>query len=80
MDICQPIVSLSWSLTYDKLAIGTEEGSIFLVDPMKLQESGARLVTNHHYSDVVGIDVLGFESDYCIVSDYNQYAWGDDSI
>ena len=70
LDISQPIVSLSWSLTYDKLAIGTKEGSIFLVDPMKLHESGTRLVSNHHYSDVVGIDVLGLESEYCVVSNH----------
>ena len=59
LDVSQPVVSLSWSSNYDKLAIGTENGSILLVDPMKLEENGLTLVSDHHYSDIVGIDVLG---------------------
>ena len=73
MDVGQPIVSLSWSLSYDKLAIGTEKGSILFVDPMKLKECGSILVSGHHYCDVVGIDVLGSGLECCVVSDRLKY-------
>ena len=68
VDVCQPVVSLAWSLSYDKLAIGTKNGAILIVDPMKLEGNGTILVSDHHYSDIIGIDVLGPGLQYCVVS------------
>ena len=68
VDVSQPVVSLAWSLSYDKLAIGTKNGAIFLVDPMKLEGNSTMLVSHHQYSDIIGIDVLGPGLQYCVVS------------
>lgn len=68
LDVGQPIGSLAWSCSYDKLAIGTRNGAILLVDPMKLEGKGTMLVSDHHFSDIIGIDVLGPGLQYCVVS------------
>lgn len=67
LDIGQPIGCLAWSYSYDKLAIGTRNGTIFWVDPVKLEGNGATLVCDHHFSDVIGIDVLGPGLQYFVV-------------
>lgn len=68
LDVGQPIASLAWSLSYDKLSIGTTNGDILLADPMNLEEGGTVLVSDHHSSSVIGLDMLGPGSQYCVVS------------
>ena len=68
LDIGQPVGCLAWSCSYDKLAIGTRNGTILLVDPMKLEGNSITLVSDHHFSDVIGIDVLGPGLQYFVVS------------
>ena len=65
-EVGHPIVSLSWSLSYDALAIGTEIGSISIAVPSKLNKTV--LICDQHYSDVIGLDVLGTGLEHCVVS------------
>jgi hypothetical protein len=68
LDVGQPIGSVAWSCSYDKLAIGTRNGAIVMVDPMKLEGNGTMLVSDHHFSDIIGIDVVGPGLQYFVVS------------
>lgn len=70
LDVGEPIGSLAWSCSYDKLAIGTKNGAIFVVDPLKLEGNGSTLVSDHHFSDIIGIDVVGPGLQYFVVSAY----------
>ena len=70
LDVGQPIGSVAWSWNYDKLAVGTRNGTILLVDSMMLEGNGIALVSDHHFSDIVGIDVVGPGLQYFVVSAY----------
>ena len=66
VDISQPVVSLSWPSTYNRLAIGTRNGSILLAESTNLQ-GNTSLLSDHSCSDIIGIDVLGHGFEYCVV-------------
>ena len=68
LDVGQPIGSVAWSFSYDKLAIGTRNGAILMVDPMKLEGNGTMLVSDHHFSDRIGLDVVDPGLQYFVVS------------
>lgn len=70
-DVGHPVTSLSWSLSYDRLAIGTKKGFIFVADP-SLKLTSSTLVSGHHYSDVIGIDVMGDGLEYSVVSNLER--------
>ena len=70
----QPVTSLTWSLNYGDLVIGTELGRILKVNPQRLNEN-VTLVSDHLHSQIVGIDVLTPGYKHSIVSKYKTYMY-----
>ena len=63
-----PIASLSWSLNYSQLILGTADGSILSLHANKL-EDGATSISCCGTSTLVGVDVVAPGTTHCVVSD-----------
>ncbi len=68
----EPVISLSWSVSYNQLVLGTADGSVLRVDPNKM-EDGATRISSTGSSRLVGVDVITPGTSHCTVSQSYKY-------
>lgn len=67
VSISQPVHQLPSSSSFSKLAIGAEDGTIFIANLLDISSS-LKVISNHLHTELVGLDMLCPGSGHCVVS------------
>ncbi|XP_070541265.1 cilia- and flagella-associated protein 43-like isoform X2 [Ptychodera flava] len=58
------ITSLSWSSSYNKLAVGSSMGAVHIYDPAS--PGSAEKLFDHHHGNFLGVDILSPGTQHCV--------------
>eukprot|EP00795_Rhopilema_esculentum_P012071 gene12071-2664_t len=64
IDVRRPITSLSWSPAYDKLALGSDDGSVQIYSPE--ESNSLKTLFQNHAGLIIGVDFTLGENSCCV--------------